>query len=340
MTLVRRATKDMFAYAKTADFMVNPVNLVKTMGAGIAKEFKDRHPHMFDLYVAACDSEKLRVGTIQVVDDPEVNYKIINLPTKRHWVDESKVEEITKGLKALQRFLSLPENKSAHVVMPMLGCGCGKLGYDAVEPAFIEYLDGLDAVVSLCMHPDKLGYTPKYVGIIGPRCFADITSIGKPQPNGTIYTEEQYQQERAYVEDALLKACAGWGIAPSDFDAFVSGGARGVDTVACGTSADDPSYLESLAKKYSAARPVICHVNWDRYQLAAGMIRNRLVVDIVTHLVVIRPHDVASIGTTAALRLALRNNIAHPLGDPGHKYIYVAGDADVDVRSTAIKTHM
>ena len=330
----------MFTFAHLADFMVNPVNLKGAMGAGLALEFKTRFPKMFEAYRDACLNGKFKLGSIMTWSAPDVRYKILNLATKNHWVDDGNPELIKQGLGVLQRLLERKENRYAHVVMPMLGCGLGNQDYETMLPFFYEYLDGLDAVISLSMHPDKLGYIPKYLGIVGPRCWADEGLIGKtPKGSSEVYTEEQYKKEYTYVEEALHEACALWGVTPSDFDAFISGGAHGVDTVACGRSRTDPTYERSLAKKYSKPLPVICHADWERYGNSAGMIRNQLVKDIATHMIVIRPKEVSSIGTTAMARSIMSHNAKAEKGEAHHIHCLVKGDSDLTPVKTAIDIH-
>ena len=41
---------------------VNPVNCVGVMGAGLAKQFKERYPQMFKDYKKRCDYNEMKIG--------------------------------------------------------------------------------------------------------------------------------------------------------------------------------------------------------------------------------------------------------------------------------------
>jgi len=265
MTIVYRSTNDVFDYLSLSDIMVNPVNLTGAMGAGLALEFKTRYPKMFEEYKALCDAKQFHIGGLHVYDVQESPaITIINLPTKRHWSDGSRVDDICKGLAALRDYLI--DKPFASVTMPMLGCGLGKLAYEEMLPHFKEYLDDLPNIVHLCMRPEFFEKPLRYLGIVGDRDF--------------IYRDRVIK----HVQHALKE----WNLTFDDFEAIVSGGAsRGVDFLACGTSKQDASYQTSIAKEFHPRPPVIIPANWNKYGNAAGMIRNKTVVDIVTHCVAI-----------------------------------------------------
>ena len=107
--------------------VVNPVNTVGVMGAGLAKGFKQRYPGMFQSYKHCCDSGILTIGTIHpyhidLEDNPQW---IINFPTKRHWKDLSRIEYINDSLSATSSFVK-PLGISS-IVFPAVGCGLGGL---------------------------------------------------------------------------------------------------------------------------------------------------------------------------------------------------------------------
>lgn len=80
-----------------AQTLVNTVNTVGVMGKGVALDFKNRFPEMFDDYVARC-----KVGTVKL-GEPYLFRRlfppwIINFPTKEHWRSVSKLDDIVRGL--------------------------------------------------------------------------------------------------------------------------------------------------------------------------------------------------------------------------------------------------
>ena len=65
---------------------------------------------------------------------------IINFPTKRHWRDKSKLEDVQTGLKAL--VAEVQQLGITSIAIPALGCGNGGLDWLEVKPliesAFVE----------------------------------------------------------------------------------------------------------------------------------------------------------------------------------------------------------
>ena len=120
----------------TADVeaIVNPVNCVGVMGKGVALQFKRAYPANFAKYKSVCDGGDMNVGTVLVVETGKrVNPKyIINFPTKRHWRDNSRMEDIESGLNNLVEVVRLFGIKS--IAIPALGCGNGGLRWDDVLP--------------------------------------------------------------------------------------------------------------------------------------------------------------------------------------------------------------
>lgn len=117
-------------FDRAADVRVNTVNCVGVMGKGIALEFKKRYPAMFADYTRACRRCEVvpgRLHTYRVA----TNYLIVNFPTKRHWRDPSRYEDIGAGLDALRDLLAPLGH--VHVTLPALGCGNGGLDWNIVS---------------------------------------------------------------------------------------------------------------------------------------------------------------------------------------------------------------
>lgn len=112
--------------------LVNPVNCVGVSGAGLAKVFKERFPENFEAYRQTCLRKELRIGKVFVFETGGV--QIINCPTKYHWRDNSTVEIVTAGLRAIAE-LSLPS-----LAIPALGCGLGGLEWPIVKPLMVREL--------------------------------------------------------------------------------------------------------------------------------------------------------------------------------------------------------
>lgn len=114
-----------------ADVLVNPVNCVGVMGAGIAKEFKRRWPNMYREYADVCYTEWLRYGRIHWYMGAPI---IANLPTKYHWKDKSSIGHVQDGIDKLAWDLTMLRTPINSVAMPALGCGLGGLDFADVLP--------------------------------------------------------------------------------------------------------------------------------------------------------------------------------------------------------------
>jgi len=128
-----------------AEALVNTVNCVGVMGKGIALQFKKAFPENFKAYEAACRRKEVEPGRMFVFETGQMfnpRY-IINFPTKRHWRDKSRYEDIESGLKALVR--EVQQRKIRSIAIPPLGSGLGGLQWPRVkamiEAAFEEMPD-------------------------------------------------------------------------------------------------------------------------------------------------------------------------------------------------------
>lgn len=125
-----------------AEAIVNTVNCVGVMGKGIALQFKQAFPENFQQYKKACNAKEVQPGRMFTVPTGKLfNPKyIINFPTKRHWRDKSKIEDIQTGLKAL--VAEVQQLGITSIAIPALGCGNGGLDWVEVKPliesAFVE----------------------------------------------------------------------------------------------------------------------------------------------------------------------------------------------------------
>ncbi len=136
------------------DAIVNPCNTVGVMGAGLAKQIKDRFPECVSLYESACKAGKLTVGTVLITPTSMVTspYWVVHLPTKQHWRNDSKIEFVESGLKALVAELT-NRIEIATVAIPALGCGLGGLPWSQVKSVMELQLSLLDEVEFLVYLP-------------------------------------------------------------------------------------------------------------------------------------------------------------------------------------------
>ena len=118
-------------FESEAHALVNPVNCYGVMGAGLAREFKRRFKQNTKAYEMACKNKQLQIGTPFFFRNKSGVW-IINFPTKNHWMDDSKLEDIHTGIRSmLHQLRGHPGIKT--VAMPALGCGLGGLPWGKVR---------------------------------------------------------------------------------------------------------------------------------------------------------------------------------------------------------------
>ncbi len=146
--MIRFVQGDLFASGCEA--LVNPVNCVGVMGKGLALQFKRRFPANFEAYRAACAQGAVRPGRSFVFDAGAGCPRfLVNFPTKRHWRDPSRIDDIADGLDDLAGIL---DRRAIHsVAVPPLGCGLGGLPWPAVRALLVERLAPCNGV-SIVIH--------------------------------------------------------------------------------------------------------------------------------------------------------------------------------------------
>lgn len=121
--------------------LVNPVNCVGVMGAGLALKFKQKFPNNFSSYYHACKNDKLKPGMIHAFQEKS-DLCILNLATKAHYRENSKVKYILNGLDSLTIWLHLYDGIKS-IAIPAIGCGLGGLNWlrvkRLIEMAFEDY---------------------------------------------------------------------------------------------------------------------------------------------------------------------------------------------------------
>jgi O-acetyl-ADP-ribose deacetylase (regulator of RNase III) len=112
--------------------LVNAVNTVGVMGAGLALQFKETFPANFKAYAAECKAKRLVVGRVFVFEQASAPRYLINFPTKQHWKGALKPEYVRDGLVDL--VAQVERLGIASIAVPALGCGLGGLEWSEVRP--------------------------------------------------------------------------------------------------------------------------------------------------------------------------------------------------------------
>lgn len=124
-----------------AQALVNAVNCVGIMGAGVAAQFRARWPGYFHDYQQICAAEALKPGKVALHMMPDAPGRyIVSFPTKDHWKNSSSLTGIYRGLSSLAGFLR--EHNIGSVAMPALGCGLGGLEWEDVKTLLETFAQG------------------------------------------------------------------------------------------------------------------------------------------------------------------------------------------------------
>ena len=160
---------DMF-FSSMQTFTIS-VNLKGIMGKGLASRTKYQFPDAYVRYQDDCKSKKLQVGkpTLfkrgirieeELADDPsKLDPSGINgyrwflfFPTKRHWRDDSRFEDIELSMQWLVE--NYKKQGIQSIALPALGCGLGNLDWKDIGPMMCHYLNKM-AITSCIYLPMK-----------------------------------------------------------------------------------------------------------------------------------------------------------------------------------------
>ena len=115
----------------SCECLVNTVNVVGVMGKGIAKDFKQKYPALFEPYKVECWSNHFHPGEVFVWRDTVTKKWIFNLATKNHWRDPSLYDWIWCGIYNLHAQMLYKNTHS--IAVPPIGCGNGGLNKAVVK---------------------------------------------------------------------------------------------------------------------------------------------------------------------------------------------------------------
>ncbi len=120
--------------------LVNPVNTAGVMGAGLARQFKDKYPEIFEPYRRLCADGRFQIGGLYIYGSyPKT---IVCLATKDHFREPARIEYIERGLWTFASHYA--QYGITSVAFPRLGCGLGQLSWEKdVQFVMEEYLGRL-----------------------------------------------------------------------------------------------------------------------------------------------------------------------------------------------------
>lgn len=146
-------------FTTNCNTIVNTVNCVGVMGAGIAYEFRLRYPEMYNKYRNLCIDKLIQIGKLWIYK-PENEKWILNFPTKFHWKYPSKLEYLEKGL---TKFVETYKEKDiTSIAFPLLGAAHGGIPEKQSVEIMKKYLEIVDIPVEIYYY-DKYAQDDLYI---------------------------------------------------------------------------------------------------------------------------------------------------------------------------------
>lgn len=133
--------------------LVNPINCVGVMGAGIALEYRFRYPDMFKRYKTICDDKQMVIGKLWLFKPQDDRKWVLNFPTKKDWKYPSKPEYLKLGL---EKFLHTYTQKGIRsIAFPLLGSAKGGISESLSLSIMQQYLERCDIPVDIYKYDAK-----------------------------------------------------------------------------------------------------------------------------------------------------------------------------------------
>jgi O-acetyl-ADP-ribose deacetylase (regulator of RNase III) len=138
-------------FTSSCQTIVNTVNCVGVMGAGIALECRLRCPEMYEKYISLCNEKQIDIGVLWIYKSPK--RWVLNFPTKKHWKYPSKKEYLHAGLK---KFCDTYKEKGIEsIAFPLLGADKGGIPQEVSLGIMRSYLDKIDLEVEIYRYDPK-----------------------------------------------------------------------------------------------------------------------------------------------------------------------------------------
>jgi O-acetyl-ADP-ribose deacetylase (regulator of RNase III) len=125
--------------------IVNTINCVGIMGAGIALECRLRYPEMHKKYIDLCNEKKIDIGLLWIYKSS--NRWVLNFPTKKHWKYPSKKEYLHAGLEKFCDTYKARDIES--IAFPLLGADKGGIPQEESLSIMRSYLDKIDLNIEI-----------------------------------------------------------------------------------------------------------------------------------------------------------------------------------------------
>lgn len=132
-------------FQSTCSLLVNPVNCLGPMGAGLAKAFSVRFEGLEEAWKSQCAIGEVAPGATYLWGGKDT--WVANMTTKEDWRNPSHLDWIAEGLESLQS--EMHWNKLQSVAIPAVGCGLGGLRFEQVRELVYAQFEQEDLDVEL-----------------------------------------------------------------------------------------------------------------------------------------------------------------------------------------------
>lgn len=140
-------------FTSTCQTITCPINVVGTLGNGLAKLFKDNVPGLDIYYRKEYPPRPTQppAGLVHriLTYRPPTGPQVLLFPTKEHWRDPSQLNWIETNLDFVAKHYTNLGIQS--LAIPALGCGKGTLPYAEMRRIFYFYLDPIPLPVEICL---------------------------------------------------------------------------------------------------------------------------------------------------------------------------------------------
>jgi len=124
---------DLFAH-EGLGAIAHGCNCAGAMGKGIAVQFRQRFPKMYDAYKQRCADGRFKLG--DVFAWPEDGLTVFNLGTQKTWRTKADLGAIETAVRSMVRLAE--QAGIAKVGLPRIGAGLGGVAWPAVRALLSE----------------------------------------------------------------------------------------------------------------------------------------------------------------------------------------------------------
>lgn len=139
---VHCTTGDLF---ETPEFvgLAHGCNCAGAMGKGIALQFRQRFPGMYQAYRRACDAGEFELGDVFVWQAEDRT--VFNLATQKHWRSDAELSAIRES--TAEMLAEAERLKIEIIALPQIGAGLGGLEWEEVKQVILDVASDSDVSI-------------------------------------------------------------------------------------------------------------------------------------------------------------------------------------------------